>query len=221
MLLLTGGRKPMSTADNLLAEALILVEAGADLAFEDERGQSALYLAAERGHMATSTMELLLDRGAAVDQPTWMGWTPLHAASRRGNEAGVRLLLERGADPKAQADHDQGRAPLTIAVGEGHAACARVLLEHGASWEQVGGCNRTAAEYALQYGHPECLWLLYEHAPEEELQKGMDYVRREMGAQAHGAGGRLEMLELIGKLRAEARALGTIAGGPETPRLRM
>jgi ankyrin repeat protein len=59
---------------------------------------------------------LLLDAGAAVDGRGEGGFTALHAAAQNGDEALVRLLLDRGADPAAAAN--DGRRPADLA-GDG------------------------------------------------------------------------------------------------------
>lgn len=45
-------------------------------------------------------LELLLDRGGAIDAPSPNGSTPLMMAARYGSEDAVDLLLKRGANPR-------------------------------------------------------------------------------------------------------------------------
>ncbi len=52
----------------------ILVDAGADLDARDERGRTAVYLAATRGE--DQALVNLLSLGAGVDVPDSIGWTP-------------------------------------------------------------------------------------------------------------------------------------------------
>eukprot|EP00757_Euglenozoa_sp_SAG-D1_P000752 gene752-12047_t len=51
--------------------------------------------ASQKGH--TKCLELLLDRGANVDQPNIDGVTPLYIASHNGHIKCMELLLDRGA----------------------------------------------------------------------------------------------------------------------------
>ena len=60
----------------------------------------------------------LIDKGADVTAAAKDGWTPLHWASRCGDEALVRLLIDNGADVAA-ADND-GWTPLHGASVWGH-----------------------------------------------------------------------------------------------------
>jgi hypothetical protein len=49
-------------------------------------------------------VELMLDRGAAIDAPSPNRSTPLMMAARYGAEASALLLIARGADPKLRND---------------------------------------------------------------------------------------------------------------------
>jgi ankyrin repeat protein len=55
-------------------------------------------------------VRLLLEKGAEPDSKDNGGRTPLSWAAKRGHEAVVRLLLEKGAD-------DGGRTPWSWAAG--------------------------------------------------------------------------------------------------------
>jgi ankyrin repeat protein len=45
-------------------------------------------------------LEIVLERGGDVNGHGWRGETALHAAARRGDTAGVKWLLQRGADAR-------------------------------------------------------------------------------------------------------------------------
>lgn len=55
-------------------------------------------------------VELLLDRGAAINARSPNGSTPLMMAARYGSEASVKLLVRRGADLRARNDLDLAAA---------------------------------------------------------------------------------------------------------------
>ena len=57
-----------------------------------------------------------------------LGWTPLIWAAMNGQEAVVRLLIERD-DVDINAKDRDGRTPLIFAVVNGHEAVARLLIE--------------------------------------------------------------------------------------------
>lgn len=72
-----------------------LLDAGAaaDINAEDADGETALLLAARRGHQAA--VELMLEHGAATDQANRSGVTPLIAAALFGHDGTVEVLLAR------------------------------------------------------------------------------------------------------------------------------
>ncbi len=62
-------------------------------------------------------VELLLERGAAIDAESPNRTTPLMMAARYGTEAAVRLLLARGADPRRRNDLGLTAADFARSVG--------------------------------------------------------------------------------------------------------
>lgn len=76
-------------------------------------------------------MELLLEKGATIDNPT--GW-PLQVAAKRGHTNVIEKLLARGANINALTTNEnfpQGTA-LQAACEFGQSDVVRMLLEHGA-----------------------------------------------------------------------------------------
>lgn len=90
-----------------------LIEAGADTNFQEEdEGESVLIFAIQdlEGENMVSMIKLLLENGALVDKPDFLGWTPLiHATSYNSIEA-VEILLSYGADPNFRASDDSDSA---------------------------------------------------------------------------------------------------------------
>ena len=75
---------------------------------------------------SVAVAELLLDAGADIDAQASVrsnGETPLAMKLRFGSEAGVRFLLERGADPN--------RGPIKFMPSASMPALVALLLEHG------------------------------------------------------------------------------------------
>ena len=114
-------------------------------------GYHPLGLAAFFG--ATSTVRLLLDRGADVATAATnpMRVQALHAAAASRSVAIVRMLLEAGADPNAR--QHVGYTPLMGAAGNGSDEMVDLLLKHGADPSLVSEDGKTAAGIAREHGH--------------------------------------------------------------------
>jgi uncharacterized protein len=100
-----------------------------------------------------STVRLLLDRGAAVDDTArnTMKVQPLHAAVAARNAESVALLVERGADVNAR--QQAGYTPLMAAAGNGQQDVVDLLLTHGANPSHRSEDGKTAADIAREHGH--------------------------------------------------------------------
>ena len=71
----------------------------------------------------------------------------LLAAAHNGDTAGVRKLLEAGANPEAKDKN--GRTPLILAAGNGYAETVRALLEKGANPKARDKNGRTPFDWAM------------------------------------------------------------------------
>ena len=91
----------------------------------------SLHEAARRGDLGR--LEALLDRfPELINETCGPGVrTALHEAVGGKQEAAVKLLLERGADPNIRCEGDHAY-PLHFAAEKQHLAIIRLLIEHGA-----------------------------------------------------------------------------------------
>lgn len=113
------GRLPLvQAAAGGMADAVrLLLDSGAALNQQDDRGYSALMAAAGAGHAAL--VAELLQRGAAADLRTRRGsLTALRLAAGRGHAAAVEQLLQHGGGPAALGG--DGQLALNEAVSKGH-----------------------------------------------------------------------------------------------------
>jgi hypothetical protein len=81
---------------------------------------------------------LLLAKGAAVDQASNDGFTPLAIAAEDGHERCVELLLAKGAAVNQATNY--GQTPLFMATLNGHEKCVQLLLRAGGRRMPWGGC---------------------------------------------------------------------------------
>ena len=91
----------LATKANFVVIVDLLVQAGVDINYQDEQGETALHVAARFGHdrcakiLLDGTKDQLADTELAE---TTFGWTPLFIASVDGQLLIVELLIDAGAD---------------------------------------------------------------------------------------------------------------------------
>jgi ankyrin repeat protein len=109
-------------------------------------------------HKATTAEEIeqLLDAGRWIEDPGWMGATPLHSAAERGLADVASALIRRGARVDARRP-ERLDTPLHFAA---NADVARVLIEGGADVEALDWSKRTPLHWAAQFGRLDVAELL-------------------------------------------------------------
>ena len=127
----SGGWTPLATAVHYGHDdvARLLLDAGADINSREghPHRRTPLEIAVECQHL--STVELLLERGAALEPSQLSYWPIIVEAATRGDATIVRVLLAHGAGEspafvQKAADH---------AAVNAHEAAYRLLIDHGAS----------------------------------------------------------------------------------------
>ena len=112
-------------------------------------GNTALKLAATEGH--TSTVALLLSRGARVDTRNKDGCTPLLAAVQKGFTKVCKLLLAAGSDVREKTSITMF-TPLHLAVIYGHEKIIQLLFSHKAIINSKNKTGGTPLLFASQQG---------------------------------------------------------------------
>ena len=115
--------------DENYEEAAACIARGADPAWTNNDGWTALHAAASSGSVQVAG--LLLDHGWDKDaRTTYKGWRPLHWAAGAGRVEVIRLLAERGAEINCQDDVQD--TPLHEAARSGKTAAVKLLISLGA-----------------------------------------------------------------------------------------
>ena len=110
-------------------------------------GATPLFFAAAVGDVESA--RALLDAGAAQEPMKVLDmflWTPLIAATLRGDAAMVELLVRKGAEP--DGGRPDGTTPLHMAVLCNHPETVKVLLANGAKVNAADDLGLTALHYA-------------------------------------------------------------------------
>ncbi len=157
-----GGRSALSGAvrrgwSAILRRLLALPERQRpELEQTDERGRTALMLAAANGH--GEAVRLLHKAGAKVDARRRDGATALHDAAHAGRRDLVEQLLDLGAGvDRARQD---GRSALLLAAERGHLEVVRLLIARKADVNLKARSGETALMLALLRDDPTMVQVL-------------------------------------------------------------
>ncbi|KAF8445528.1 glycerophosphodiesterase GDE1 [Terfezia claveryi] len=116
----------MATRSNAATIVRLLVDAGVDVNYQDEHGETALHTAARMGHV--ECMRNLIAGGADIEVPeNSYGWTPIFIAAVEGQLSALEALVEEGAEV-AKLD-SSGWTAIEHAALRGHIEVARRLKE--------------------------------------------------------------------------------------------
>jgi hypothetical protein len=86
----------------------------------------------------------------------------LLAATRKGDLAHVKALLDKGASANSKSSY--GQTPLFFACDRGYVEVAKLLIERGADVNvEDTFYHATALTWAIQNNHPDVLKLLLDH----------------------------------------------------------
>ncbi|KAI0843943.1 glycerophosphodiester phosphodiesterase GDE1 [Daldinia vernicosa] len=147
------GRKSVSKSSAVLALATksnfvyivrMLVEAGIDINWQDETGETALHIAARFGHV--ECVKILLEgspeQKVNLELPEKsFAWTPLHISAVDGHLPVAQLLVEAGADVGKMDSF--GWTAKEHAALRGHLNIAKLLAEYEVSLPSANGVEDT------------------------------------------------------------------------------
>lgn len=131
----------------------LFLEGGVGTEIRNERGWTALMLAAFSGQSAV--VELLLKHGADVYSSDLGGNSALHWAAFSGHVDSAKLLLDRHADVDARSNF--GWTPLLQATARRHLEVVMLLINHGANLNLCARDGNTALHKAAASGYSEII----------------------------------------------------------------
>ncbi|KAH7309931.1 hypothetical protein BKA65DRAFT_485158 [Rhexocercosporidium sp. MPI-PUGE-AT-0058] len=141
------------------------LDGGASPHFANQRGETALHLAAQCGHVGV--VELLLERGADMNARDTDQRTALYTAAENGYVDVARLLLQR-AVVNSRGINDM--SALHWAAQKGHERVISTLVEAGADVNWRGFNEKTALHWAAQMGHERVVNVLVEARADKEVR---------------------------------------------------
>ncbi len=145
----------------------VLVNApGINLEATAQNGNNALMIAAYKGNQAA--LDVLISKGGSINRPDW---TALHYAAAGGNDRGVRILLEKGAEIDARSPNLT--TPLMVAAYEGFDSTVRLLLDRGADVTLKNEVGSNAADYAKRLNRQDIIDMVNDHLKNAPRQQDM------------------------------------------------
>ncbi|KAL3536349.1 hypothetical protein ACH5RR_004810 [Cinchona calisaya] len=132
----------------------------------NELGETALFTAAERGHIDVVKELLPYTTIEGITMKNRSGFSPLHIAASQGHHGIVQILLEH--NPELSKTFGQSNAtPLISAATRGHVAVVRELLSRDSSLLEISKSNgKNALHFAARQGHVEIVQALLEKDPQ-------------------------------------------------------
>ena len=106
--------------------------------------------------------------GVSLELEDSTGMTSLMHAAWKGQEAVAKYLLKEGADPNG-GNHEHHYTSLHFAGLAGKSNICSLLLEAGAKTYHTNSVNRTAAAMAAFVGNHDCVAIINNYVPKEDI----------------------------------------------------
>ncbi|KAF7557389.1 hypothetical protein G7Z17_g642 [Cylindrodendrum hubeiense] len=170
----------------------LLLEMKAAVMEKDNRGQTALQLAANAGE--TDAVKLLVESGSDLGCKSDSGDTPLHFAAVEGHRETVQFLLESSID--VDAANREGRTAVAVAAESGHLEVLQLLFERGADIKIPDSKGLTPLHLAAKSDHNDATQFLIEKGSEIEAKDANGYsslalaVANRCGSSVEGLAGK-------------------------------
>ncbi|CAK9176541.1 unnamed protein product [Ilex paraguariensis] len=137
----------------------------------NELGETALYTAAEKGHLEVVKEFLTYTNNETLSKKNRSGFDPLHIAASQGHHAIVQVLLDH--DPGLSKTIGPSNAtPLITAATRGHTAVVHELLSKDCSLLEISRSNgKNALHLAARQGHVDIVKALLDKDPQLARRK--------------------------------------------------
>ncbi|KAF5770833.1 putative ankyrin repeat-containing domain, PGG domain, ankyrin repeat-containing domain superfamily [Helianthus annuus] len=131
----------------------------------NELGETALYTAAEKGHLEVVKELLKYSNKETITRKSRLEFDTLHIAASQGHDAVVQLLLDH--DPSlCQTRSQRNATPLITAATRGHTAVVKELLSKDSSLLHIPKSNgKNSLHFAARSGHVEIVKALLDKDP--------------------------------------------------------
>jgi len=157
----------------------LFVKAGVNLDAKNEKGQTALMIATEKGY-ENMHIKLIQLNARVLNDVDKSGNTALMVAARQGRENIVKSLVEKGANVNFTVPSQEGAATaLQAAVDvsdfrEEHLRIVQYLVQHGADARGRNISGRFPLLFAVDHGRTEAAKVLIEYGADVNAadQKG-------------------------------------------------
>ena len=148
-----------------------LLEKGASINWQDNRGNSPLIIAAKKSN--SRTMALLIKSGAHINLADKQGLTALMWATKQDCSSCVQLLIDKGADPEFPSQIGNN---AVMFASLNSAKILRILLLNEPDLTIRNNQSLTALMLAVESGQLDCVELLLKNGanPKRKNSKGQD-----------------------------------------------
>jgi len=149
-----------------------LLDAKADVNFQDNSGFHALYLGAG-AEDAEKVVKFLLDWGANVNLKNKNGYTPIHNACGCGEKGAIKALLEANADLNIRSS--SGSAPIHVAVLNNQPDALEALAGLKANLDMPAFGGNTPVHEGVMQNNPAIIQKLLELKADINIESGPEH----------------------------------------------
>ncbi|KAK7757864.1 putative ankyrin-repeat protein [Diatrype stigma] len=175
------GRLPIHWAASSNQTAIVLLLAQQkdfDPDAEDASGWSLLMIAASVKD-GEAIVDLLLQKGADVNQKNHNGQTAMHFVASKNNLEVARKLLENKPPASTRVRDKRGQYPLHRAAAVGSVPMINLLLKNRSPLNATDVAGYTALHHAIAEGHGDAAVALLKAGAEVDKRDVRKYIQRE------------------------------------------